>query len=107
MSIACLIQAHLSVEKVKDDGLRGVIATVDAKEGDDLALLPSDLVLEVGSERHTSVVSVPSCMHVILCPAGPPDVPILSSHTAPCHICGTCKQHFMAATTDKWLCLET
>jgi hypothetical protein len=73
LSVYCLFdQAHLSIENVNDDGLRGVIATVDAKEGENIALLPHDLVLEVGSERHTSVVSLPACMHVIVCPAGPP-----------------------------------
>ncbi|CAL5227287.1 g10220 [Coccomyxa viridis] len=51
--IGCL-QAHLSVEAINAEGLRGVTATVDVKEGESIALLPTDLIIEMGSERHSS-----------------------------------------------------
>ena len=55
------MQAHLSIEAINAEGLRGVTATVDIKGGDSIALLPTDLIIEMGSERHSSAVR-PFCM---------------------------------------------
>ena len=54
--ISCM-QAHISVENITTDALRGVIAATDVEEGDSLALLPDDLIIEMGSQRHSSAVS--------------------------------------------------
>lgn len=70
--IGCL-QAHLSVEAINAEGLRGVTATVDVKEGESIALLPTDLIIEMGSERHSSAVR-----HICMA-----DVP-----NAPAALCG-------------------
>ena len=55
--IFCM-QAHISVENVTADALRGVVAATEVKEGDSLALLPDDLIIEMGSQRHSSAVSI-------------------------------------------------
>ena len=55
--ISCM-QAHISVGSVTVDALRGVVAATDVKEGDSLALLPDDLIIEMGSQRHSSAVSI-------------------------------------------------
>ena len=62
LAISGYVQAHLSVETINDEGLRGVTATVDVREGDSIALLPTDLIIEMGSERHSSAVR-PICRH--------------------------------------------
>lgn len=58
------MQAHLSIQDVNQAGLRGTIAARDVKEGENLALLPADLIVEMGSARHSSAVSAsfPTCM---------------------------------------------
>ena len=55
--ISCM-QAHIHVGNVTVDALRGVVAATDVKEGDSLALLPDDLIIEMGSQRHSSAVSI-------------------------------------------------
>ena len=50
------MQAHLSIGAINAEGLRGVTATMDINEGDSIALLPTDLIIEMGSERYTSAV---------------------------------------------------
>ena len=61
LHLACFsagyVQAHLSIKKVNEEGLRGVIATRDVKEGENMAFLPGDLIVEMGSERYSSAVS--------------------------------------------------
>lgn len=52
------MQAHIHVENVTVDALRGVVAATDVKEGDSLALLPDDLIIEMGTQRHSSAVSI-------------------------------------------------
>ena len=52
------VQAHISIGNVTADALRGVVAATDVKEGDSLALLPDDLIIEMGSQRHSSAVSI-------------------------------------------------
>ena len=59
------MQAHLSFGKVTADALRGVVAATDVKEGDPLALLPNDLIIEMGSQRHSSAVSVQLCTQIV------------------------------------------
>jgi len=61
IQLACFpvgyVQAHLSIEKVDEEGLRGARATRDVKEGENMAFLPGDLIVEMGSERYSSAVS--------------------------------------------------
>ena len=51
------MQAHLHIVNVTTDALRGVVAATDIKEGEPLALLPDNLIIEMGSQRHSSAVS--------------------------------------------------
>ena len=48
----CFMQAHLSVGPVNEGGLRGTLATRDIAEGDTLAYIPKDLIVEYGAPRN-------------------------------------------------------
>ena len=52
------MQAHIDIGSVTADALRGVIAATDVKKGASLALLPDNLIIEMGSQRHSSAVSI-------------------------------------------------